>query len=248
MTNRPSTISNSDFSIEIAHLSMAYETRRVLDQIDLRIPAGESLCLCGANGAGKSTLMRIVAGLLQPTDGTIRVEGHDICKNPQAVKAILGVISHKSMLYPDLTVAENLAFVAQLYGVPNRQKRVSQLLEEVGLAGYRYDKTSILSRGMLQRLAICRAVVHQPKVLLADEPFTGLDTQACRHLVEVLRQFSDNGGTVIMTTHETNYGIQCCDRFVVLDNTKLIFDSPAEKIDREKFIQDYLSYARDSHE
>ncbi|MFC1783553.1 heme ABC exporter ATP-binding protein CcmA [Planctomycetota bacterium] len=231
-------------AIDIAGLCMAYETRLVLNRINLQIPAAEALCLCGANGAGKSTLLRIIAGLLHPTEGQVQIKGFDIRKDPQAAKPLIGVISHKSMLYPDLTVAENLIFAARLYGVKKLSQRVEQLLEDVKLAGYRFDKTSILSRGMLQRLAISRALVHQPRILLADEPFTGLDLPSCRHLVDVLHQFRDEGGTIIMTTHEINFGLNCCNRVVVLDEAKIIFDAPTDQIDRARFVDDYLSYAR----
>jgi heme exporter protein A len=230
--------------IDIAGLCMAFETRLVLNKVDLELPAGQALCLCGSNGAVKSTLLRIIAGLLHPTGGEVRIKGFDIRKDPLSAKPLIGVISHQSMLYPDLTVAENLRFAARLYGVKDISHRVDQLLDDIGLAGYRYDKTSILSRGMLQRLAISRALVHQPKILLADEPFTGLDLRSCRHLVDVLQKFREQGGTIIMTTHEINFGLNCCDRVVVLDKAELIFDAPTEQLDRARFVDDYLSYAR----
>jgi len=232
--------------IQIDELSMRFEARSVLKNIDLRVPAGQALCLCGANGAGKSTMMRIISGLLYPTAGQVRIKGIDIKDNPQAAKPLMGVISHKSMLYPELTVEENLSFAARLYGVKDIRGRVEQLLEEVKLSGYRFDKTSILSRGMLQRLAISRALVHNPMILLADEPFTGLDLPSSRHLVAVLHKFRAEGGAIIMTTHETHFGLECCERMVVLDKAKLIFDAPTEQIDRVRFLDDYLSYARDN--
>ena len=223
---------------------MMFETRLVLKNIDLELPSGQTLCLCGANGAGKSTMLRIIAGLLYPTQGQIRINGFDIRDNPQAAKPLMGVISHKSMLYPELTVEENLLFAAQLYGIKNIRDRVKQLLNDTKLYGYRFDRTSILSRGMLQRLAISRALVHSPKVLLADEPFTGLDLPSSRHLVDVLHKFRNQGGALIMTTHETHYGLECCERIVVLDQAQLIFDAPVDRIDRARFLDDYLIYAR----
>jgi heme exporter protein A len=232
--------------VAIENLSMAFETRRVLDKINLNIPPAQALCLCGINGAGKSTLLRIIAGLLHPTDGTVNVDGLSVKKHPEATKAAIGVISHQSMLYPDLTVAENLLFTARLYGVPKRKERVQALLEDVKLAPYRHDRTAILSRGMLQRLAIARAIVHQPKILLADEPFTGLDLTSGRHLVNILQNFTKAGGSVIMTTHEINFGLECCQRLVVLDKGRLIFDADRDKIDRQRFAHDYLTYAREA--
>jgi len=109
---------------------------------------------------------------------------------------------------------------------------------------YRYDTASILSRGLLQRLAIARAMVHEPTLLLADEPFTGLDAKACRHLITVLTEFTNNGDTIIMTTHDIDLGLQCCNRVVVLDKSNLIFDARTNDIDTDKFLKDYISYAR----
>ena len=245
MNQNSSQTTSAAWAVDIADLYMAFETRLVLQKIDLQISPGQALCLCGVNGVGKSTLLRIIAGLLHPTRGTVRINGLDLKKQPEAGKAMIGVISHQSMLYPDLTVLENLRFFSRLYGVQNRS-RIDQLLEDVGLVSYRHDKTVILSRGMLQRLAIARAMVHDPSLLLADEPFTGLDLQSAQHLVRVLGEFTNAGGAVIMTTHETNLGLKCCDRVVVLDQGRLIFDTPRDQIDHGRFTDDYLSYARDN--
>ena len=225
---------------------MAFETRLVLDQVDLEVPSAQALCLCGINGAGKSTLLRIIAGLLHPTRGVVHVNGLAVKRHPEATKAMIGIISHQSMLYPDLTVAENLLFFARLYGVQDRHSRIQKLLEDIGLASYRHDKTAILSRGMLQRLAIARAIVHEPKILLADEPFTGLDLKSGRNLVDILQKFTGTGGTVIMATHEINFGLQCCQRLAVLDQGRLILDANRDEIDSDRFAHDYLSYAKEN--
>ncbi|MBN1766323.1 MAG: heme ABC exporter ATP-binding protein CcmA [Sedimentisphaerales bacterium] len=244
MTGKPDTASGHTPIIDINGLCMAFESRLVLNKIDLQVHAGQSLCLCGSNGAGKSTLMRILAGLLHPTRGTVKINALELPKKASAVKSLLGVISHKSMLYPDLTVSENLMFAARLYGVPHPSQRVNELLDDAALTGYRHDKTGILSRGMMQRLAIARALVHQPRILLADEPFTGLDLNSGRHLVDTMHCFRQNSGTILMTTHETSYGLKCCERVVVLDGGQLIFDAPTSDIDHDRFISDYLTYAR----
>jgi len=170
--------------------------------------------------------------------------GYNLRKHPEKAKPQLGVVSHKSMVYPNLTVLENLSFFATLYGIRDSTSRVEELVEDVGLFSYRYDKAGILSRGLLQRLAIARALVHRPVVLLAYEPFTGLDVEACEHLINVLANFTNNGGTIVMTIHDIKTGIRCCDRVVVLDKTQLIFDAMFSDIDTTSFAQDYLSYAR----
>ena len=213
--------------------------------VDLQVGRAQGVCICGVNGAGKSTLLRIISGLLEPSQGSVKLCGVEVGSEPKKTKSQLGVISHKSMLYPDLSLSENLLFFARLYSVKDSHKRVKELLEELGLASYRYDRTGILSRGMLQRLAIARAVIHRPAVLLADEPFTGLDTEACRHLISVLGKFRSEGGTLIMTSHDTRLGLQCCDRVMVLDKAGIVFEAMTSEIDTDLFVQDYLSYARD---
>ncbi len=230
--------------ISISGVRKAFSTRLVLNNIDLEIGCAHSVCLCGVNGVGKSTLLRIVAGLLQPDKGIIRICGYDIGRDPEEAKTKLGVISHKSMVYPNLTAIENLSFFAGLYGVKDNKTRIDKLLRDVGLFSYRYDRAGTLSRGLLQRLAIARALVHQPTVLLADEPFTGLDGQASQHLISVLSDFVKNDGTILMTTHDTGVGLKCCDRVIVLDNGSLILDGVTSDIDTDRFAQDYLSYAR----
>ncbi len=230
--------------INISSVGKFFASKPVLKDINVSIMRGQSVCLCGINGAGKSTLFRIITGLLQPDRGSVKINGYDVSREPEKSKACLGVISHKSMVYSELTVLENILFFATLYGVEDGGARANELLKDVGLFSYRYDKAGILSRGLLQRLAIVRALIHEPVLLLADEPFTGLDSEASRHLISVLNNFNENGGTVVMTTHDIRIGLQCCERVLVLDGTKLIFDALKSEIDITRFSQDYLAYAR----
>lgn len=231
-------------AIETIDLGKSYDARRVLTGVNLRISASEVLCLCGANGAGKSTLLRIIGGLLAPTSGQVHIYGLDVRRQSEQARSQIGVISHKSMLYDDLTVAENMLFYARLYGVENCRERTGELLEKVGLQAYRHDRTCILSRGMLQRLAIARALVHQPKILLADEPFTGLDRDAAKHLIDTLQGFREDGGAIIMTTHDTALALTCCERVAVLDGGTIILDAAVSDVATEEFRADYLAYAR----
>jgi heme exporter protein A len=235
---------NNNNAIAINSVRKAFASRLVLENIDLCVEKSQSLCLCGANGAGKSTLLRIVTGLLEPDHGFIEICGYNLKKNQEKAKILLGVIFHKSMVYPDLTIMENILFFADLYGIKDKVSRAEQLLVEVGLEPYRYDRASILSRGLLQRLAIARALVNRPAVLIMDEPFTGLDAESTKHLIDVLTDFTSNGGTIIMTTHDIKVGISCCNRVVVLDKHRIIFDLLVSDIDIAGFTQDYLSYAR----
>lgn len=233
-------------AIDVAGISKSFDSQLVLQDIDLNLAAGQILCICGPNAAGKTTLLRIMAGLLQPTAGTVRICGFDVQKQPQRVKPILGAIFHKSMLYSQLTVIENLQFFAGLYGLRDSEAHIKELLEQVDLLPYRYDRAGILSRGMLQRLAIARAMVHRPTVLLADEPFTGLDTDARKSLVAILKSFKGQGRAIVMTTHDVSLALQCCDRVAVLDKGKLILNVNVCQIDMDAFTKDYLLYAREN--
>jgi len=234
----------TSMALHVHGVSKTFVTRPVLRGIDLAVPKGQAVCLCGINGAGKSTLLRIAAGLLRPDGGTVIVNGFDIRKHVEAAKRQIGVISHASMVYPELTVFENLAFAARLYGVAGRAARIEELLAGTALTSFRHDRAGILSRGLLQRLAIARALLHEPVVLLADEAFTGLDADVSERLVAIFDQFVRGGGTILMTTHDTRMGLRCCHRVVILDHGVLVLDAMKDKIDADRFADDYVSYAR----
>ncbi len=233
----------NDTVINIKSVSKAFDTRDVLKDINIEVNTAQTVLVCGINGAGKSTLLRIIAGLLQPDKGSIELSGCNIRKDPEKAKSKFGMISHKSMVYPELTVLENLSFFSILYGVKDSDTHITELLKNVGLFSCKYDKAGILSRGLLQRLAIARALVHQPTLLLADEPFTGLDKEASHYLITLLNEFKNNRGTIVMTTHDIDIGLQCCNRVLVLNNSNLIFDAMTSDINTEDFSKDYLSYA-----
>lgn len=231
-------------AVNVVGISKSFASHIVLQDISFQLTRGQSFCICGPNAAGKTTLLRIIAGLLQPSEGFIRIGGFDARTHAQRTKAMLGAIFHKTMVYPQLTVTENLRFFARLYGVKSCEARIQELLDRTGLAPYRHDSAGVLSRGMAQRLAIARALVHKPLVLLADEPFTGLDTNASKVLVTLLNNFKDQGGTVVMTTHNVNLSLQCSQGVAVLDDRRLIFEANVSEINTADFEKDYLSYAR----
>ncbi len=235
---------STETALSLRSISKAFTTRPVLKDVNLVLGQGQAVCLYGVNGAGKTTLLRIAAGLLRPDTGDVAIGRWDARAQPEAFKQRLGVISHASMVYAELTVAENLEFAANLYGVPNRAGRIEELLADTGLGPFRYDRTGILSRGLLQRLAIARALLHDPTVLLADEPFTGLDVEASQHLVDVFAAFVGRGGAILMTTHDTRLGLRCCQRVTVLDRGVCVLDKKIDEIDRDRFAEDYLAYAR----
>jgi heme ABC exporter ATP-binding subunit CcmA len=233
--------------VDVAGVCKSFGSQVVLENVSFRLPGGQGLCICGANAAGKTTLLRIMAGLLQASAGAVQICGFDVKLQARQARARLGAIFHKSMVYPQLTVIENLRFFARVYGVRDNAAHIQKLLEQTVLTAYRYDRAGVLSRGIMQRLAIARALVHKPIVLLADEPFTGLDVDASKHLVTILNNFKNEGGTIVMTTHDVNLSFQCCENAAVLDKRKLIFNAKVCEINADAFAKDYLLYARENH-
>ena len=175
---------------------------RVLHGLDLTLAPGEALAIAGPNGAGKSTLLRILAGLMRPTAGEVRVLGRPLARDGAEARRAVGLLSHQSLLYDDLTLCENLTFAARLYGLPAPAATARAALEAAGLGARLDDSPRRLSRGLLQRAAIARALLHGPRVLLLDEPFTALDAASAERLRDLLRaRLAEGLGLVVVTHH-----------------------------------------------
>ncbi len=222
-----------DRTIEVRALTKTFGLNPVLRGLDLDVPRGEFLTLLGPNGSGKTTLLRILGALARPTSGTVRIGGWELPGEAEFVRAQLGVVSHLPLLYDTLTAEENLLFFARMYNVPRemRRDRVETVLRRVGLARRARDVVATYSRGMQQRLAIARAILHDPAVLLLDEPYTGLDQDAAALLDELLREVAIGGRTVIMTTHDLRRGHALADRIAILSRGKIAFDAPCREVD-----------------
>ena len=188
--------------IEVRRLVKSFGLKPVLRGLDLKVEEGEFVALLGPNGAGKTTLLRILASLSRPTLGEVRVAGYALPAQASAIRRRLGVVSHQPLLYGDLTAEENLRFYARMYGLADFRRRIEEVLEIVGLTARRRDLVRQFSRGMQQRLAIGRAILHRPQVMLFDEPHTGLDQEAAAMLDGVLKQVAAAGRTVVMTSHD----------------------------------------------
>jgi heme exporter protein A len=217
-------------AISVKDVCKSFGGRLVLEGINFHLLSGEGLCICGANAAGKSTLLGIIAGLSEASSGSVEICGLNVRGQSEKTKAIIGAIFHKSMIYPELTVSENLRFFSRLYGIKEWKGRIEELLGQTGLSGYRNDIAGILSRGMTQRLAIARALLHRPTILVADEPFSGLDSEASERLDAILSKFKAGGGTIVMTAHNVDLSVQCCEEVALLDKHKLIFQPEASQI------------------
>lgn len=228
-------------AVEARHLTKAFGTRKAVDDVSFALPEGAFLSIFGPNGAGKTTLLRVLSTLARPSSGEASVAGIDLKEQPDEARAAIGMISHAPMLYPDLTAEENLLFYAQLYGVEDPQARVSQLLEAVGLSHRRLDPVRTFSRGMTQRVSIARALVHDPRVVFLDEPYSGLDP----HAVEIFDQLIESARAdredraFIMVSHDLAKGFSMCTHALVLARGRVVTYAPKEELDFGDFSQLY---------
>ena len=202
--------------IKVRKLIKRFGLKTVLRGLDFDVEHGEFVALLGPNGAGKTTFLRILASLSRPSMGGVNIAGYRLPDQASAVRRRLGVVSHLPLLYGDLTAEENLRFYGRMYGVVDLQERVKEVLDLVGLTHRRRDLVRTFSRGMQQRLAIGRAVLHDPEVMLFDEPHTGLDQDASSMLDTVLGEVAARGRTVVMTSHDLARTADLASRFDVI--------------------------------
>jgi len=214
--------------IEIKKLTKQADNKLILRGIDLSIKKGETVAILGPNGAGKSTLLKVLATLIKPTSGVVKVNGMDLKKNHLEIKKILGYLPHSSLLYDHYSPLENLVFFGNLYGVKNVEKRAIELVKDVGLSFFLNEPVKNFSRGMIQRIAIARAIVHDPEILLLDEPHTGLDQGAISILNNVILSMKEKGTTTLMVTHDFKQAAEICDRIIIVKSGKIVDDFQME--------------------
>jgi len=200
------------------NLACFFGLRPVLRGVSLEVRRGECVAVLGPNGAGKTTLLRVLATLLRPSAGRLSLDGVDALEHPAQARAKLGMVSHHSLVYPDLSAVENLRFHGRLRGMgpAHLEARIEAVLREVGLWARRNDRARAFSRGMTQRLSIARAMLHNPDLLLLDEPFTGLDQRAAADFAAMLRDQISNSRAAVMTTHELGRGMDAVTRAVIM--------------------------------
>ncbi len=204
--------------LQLEGVTHRYGPITALKEVNLTLSAGDFCCVFGPNGAGKSTLLKIISTLMRPTRGEI--QWHSL--NPD--RRMIGLVSHQTMLYQQLTGRENLLFYARLYGLGDRMRRTSEMAERMGFRSFIDVPAGDYSRGMRQRLTLARALLHDPALLLLDEPFTGLDQQGSRTLAEVLGEVSSQQRTVLMVTHNLREGFQLASRFVILNRGRVVLE------------------------
>jgi ABC-2 type transport system ATP-binding protein len=210
--------------IRLIHLTKRYGKFTAVDDIDLLVPSGELFGFLGPNGAGKTTTFRMIAGILQPTSGTVEIGGTDINRHPLEAKSRLGFIPDRPFVYDKLTGGEFLRFAAALYGQqgPTVERRIDELLDLFELTRWKDELTESYSHGMRQKLIISGALVHRPEVIVVDEPMVGLDPKSARLLKDLFRQFVDRGGTVLMSTHTLEVAEAMCDRIAIVHGGKIV--------------------------
>lgn len=222
--------------IETRKLVKTFGLRPVLRGVDLVVAPGEFMALFGPNGAGKSTLIRILAALSKPSAGLVRVGGCELPRQADAVRRRLGVVLHQPLLYDDLTARENLAFFARMYDLDDASDRIDGVLKQVGLAARANDVVRTFSRGMQQRLSIGRALLHDPDILLLDEPYTGLDPEAAARLDGLLRAVvAARPRTILMTTHDLARGLALADQVAILNGGRIAHVGAAEATEAAAF-------------
>jgi heme exporter protein A len=225
--------------IVVRDLVKRFGFKAVLRGMDFEARQGEFVALLGPNGAGKTTFLRILASLSRPSLGEVRVAGYRLPSQASAVRARLGVVTHLPLLYGDLTAEENLRFYSRMYDLADPEPRINEVLEMVGLESRRRDLVRIYSRGMQQRLAIGRAVLHDPDVMLFDEPYTGLDQDAAAMLDDVLRSVAARGRTVVITSHDLARAEDLATRFDVLSRGAITASATRKGLGRSNLLAFY---------
>ena len=217
----------SALGVEARGVTKRFGRSAALRGVDVDAPPGSRLAIFGPNGSGKTTLLRILAGLSSPTSGNVHVGGQTHAKGARRLRQRIGVVAHHTYLYDDLTAEENLVFYARMFGLADPERAAAEALERAGLFDRRRDRVRAFSRGMQQRAALARATLHDPDLLLLDEPDTGLDQDASQRIGDLLTSAERGPRTVIAATHNLALGLRLCDRFLILHRGRIVHEGNA---------------------
>ncbi|MFS1513693.1 heme ABC exporter ATP-binding protein CcmA [Chengkuizengella sp. SCS-71B] len=210
--------------IKTVTLNKTIGEKTILNDINITVNQGETVGILGPNGAGKSTILKIIGGLMKPSFGHVMIDNVSLKENNLQIKKKIGFLAHNSYLYEHLSPVENLTFFGKLYQVNQLENKVKEMIREVGLQFFMNEPVRSFSRGMIQRLAIVRAIVHDPSILILDEPHTGLDQQAIDILNKVILKKKKQRTTILMVTHDLTQAIESCDRFILMKKGVIIDD------------------------
>lgn len=233
MTETQSTV------IAVTGLTKTFGNLYALRNLSFSLSKGEFLTIFGPNGAGKTTLIRILSTITKASSGEIKIADLSFEDDSEKIRRQIGVIAHQTFLYENLTAEENLRFYGKLYDVENLSKKIETILSEVGLELRKKDFVRTFSRGMQQRLAIARALLHEPSILLLDEPYTGLDQHASGMLTNWLNRLRSSEQTILMVTHDLEQGLELADRIAILVEGQLVFNQEQRGVDVKTFRQTY---------
>jgi heme exporter protein A len=237
---------SADPLIRVAGLRKTFGNHRVLDGLDLEVHAGEAVAMLGANGAGKTTLLKILATLVRPTRGTAAVAGHDCARDPEGARPHIGLVAHGAYVYEDLTAFENLKFWTTLAGLLPTAGALAGALASVELERAADERVRTFSAGMKRRLSLARFVLARPRVLLLDEPFSGLDQRAKKWLEEHLASFKAGGGAILMATHSFGRELVVADRLVILAGGAIALDTPRGSLSPDDVQRLYVVHTEDA--
>ncbi len=227
---RPGSASQA-WAIKVEGLTKSFSNHLALRGIDLEVRRGESVVIFGPNGAGKTTLIKVLATIMNPSSGRILVDGLSLKNSAEEIRRRIGVVTHQTFLYSNLTAYENLEFYSRMYDVPRRKERIHEVVAMVGMTSRLHDCVGTLSRGMQQRLSIARSLLHKPAIMLLDEPETGLDQQAISMLWETLQTEGEGKRTIFLTTHNLERGLEVGERLLILNRGKIVYEGSRQVLD-----------------
>ena len=233
-------------AIDVRGLRKSYGRVGVLRGLDLQVPWGETLAILGPNGSGKTTLIKTLATLTRPDGGSVRVAGYDVPRHGKLARASIGVVTHDSMLYEQLTGMENLKLFARMFDLNDVEHRAASVADRLGMASRLSQRAGTMSHGMRKRLSIARALLHDPPILLMDEPESGLDQEALAILERIISESASSNRTVILTTHNLERGAALARRAVILSRGRIAFDAAAGSLGAAGLRERYSELTRES--
>lgn len=217
-------------AFKIEGLTKSFGSRLALSRVNLQIETGKSVVIFGPNGAGKTTLIKILATIMTPTSGTILVNGKDLKNHAPEIRRHIGLVTHQTLLYGNLSGYENLDFYGRMFDVPDRQSRIREVISLVGMTARQHDRVATLSRGMQQRFSIARALLHKPSIVLMDEPETGLDQEAIPILWNAMPDETGIRRTVILVTHSLERGLELGERIIIMNRGGIVYEGTRESV------------------
>lgn len=239
---KPAVPEPNTWAIETQGLRKAFGSVTALRDVNLRVPYLQSATILGPNGAGKSTLIRILSTLIRPSAGQVVVDGLDVLAQGTEVRRRIGFAAHQTLLYGDLSALQNLRFYGRMYGLADIEARSLELIQRVELNARKNDPVRTLSRGMQQRLAIARCLLHDPRILLLDEPYTGLDQRAARILTNLLHELLAEGHTLLMTTHDLQWAAEVAQQVFILLNGRVVHHATAAGLSAQDLREIYQQH------